>query len=121
MCGKRLTFLTPVLMSMCNITFQVLRLSTFVFNKCSEKIILTIIFVVKSWNGFGWNNVGPASQTVAQHYFTIGPMYCVIWVVAFLATGDEIVTRIAIVSVLCRKVGLCIQNAGLLFGHRQTR
>ena len=30
------------------ITFQVLRLSTFVFNKCSEIIIFTIIFVVKS-------------------------------------------------------------------------
>ena len=28
---------TPVLMNMCNITFQVFRLSTFVFNKCSEK------------------------------------------------------------------------------------
>ena len=33
--------------------------------------------------GFGWYNVGPASQTVAQHYFTIGPMYRVIRVVAF--------------------------------------
>ena len=32
--------------------------------------------------GFGWNNVGATSQTVAQHYFTIGPMYRVIWVVA---------------------------------------
>ena len=28
---------TPVLMNMCNITFQVLRSSTFVFNKSSEK------------------------------------------------------------------------------------
>ena len=42
-----------------------------------------IIFVVKSLEGFGWNNVVPASQTVAQHYFTIGPMYLVIWVVTF--------------------------------------
>ena len=58
---------------------------------------------------------------MAQHYFTIGPMYRVIWVVAFLATGDESVTRIAIVAVLCRKLGLCIHNAGLLLGHRQTR
>ena len=107
---------------MCNITFQVLRLglSTFVFNKCSEKVIFTIIFVVKSLKGFGWNNVGPASQMVAQHYLTIGPMYRVIWVVAYLATGDESVTRIAIAAVLCRKVGLCIQNAGLLLGHPQT-
>ena len=39
--------------------------------------------MVKSLKGFGWNNVGPASQTVAQHYFTIGPMYRVIRVVAF--------------------------------------
>ena len=28
-------------------------------------------------------NVGPASLTVAQHYFTIGPMYRVIRVVSF--------------------------------------
>ena len=27
----------------------------------------------------------------------------------------------AIVAVLCRKVGLCIQNAGLCLDHRQTR
>ena len=76
--------------------------------------------MVKSLKSFGWNNVGPASQTVAQHYFTIGPMYGVIWAVAFLATGDESVTRIAIAAVLCRKVGLFIQNAGLLLGHPQT-
>ena len=41
------------------------------------------MFVVKSLKGFGWNNVGPASQTVAQHYFTIGPMYRAIPEVAF--------------------------------------
>ena len=41
MCGKWLTFL-------CNITFQVLRLNNFVYNKCSEIMIFTIIFVVKS-------------------------------------------------------------------------
>ena len=72
---------TPVLMDMSNITFQVLSLSSFVFNKCLEKIIFTIIFVVKSLKGFGWNNIGPAaaSQTVAQHYISIGPMYRVIW------------------------------------------
>ena len=29
-------FCTPVLMNMCNITFHVLRLSTFVFNKMSK-------------------------------------------------------------------------------------
>ena len=77
--GKGWHFCTPVLMNMSNITFQVLRLSTFVFNQCSENKILTIIFVAKSLKGFDWNNVGPASQTVAQHYISIGPMYRVIW------------------------------------------
>ena len=33
----------------------------------------------ESLKGFDWNNDGPASQTVAQHYISIGPMYCVIW------------------------------------------
>ena len=33
--------------------------------------------------GSSWNNVDAASQTVAQHYFTIEPMYRVIRVVAF--------------------------------------
>ena len=41
-------------------------------------------------------NVGPASQTVAQHYISIGPMYRVIWVVAFLATGGESVEGVKI-------------------------
>ena len=49
----------------------------------------------KSLKGFGWNNVGPASQTVAQHYFTIG-LY--IRVVAFVTKGDQIVTPIAIAT-----------------------
>ena len=61
-------------------------LSIFVFKKSSEKKISTIIFVVKSLKGSGLNNVGPASQTVAQHNFTTGPMYCVIRVVAFRGT-----------------------------------
>ena len=73
-------------MNMCNITFEVPRLSTFVFKKSSEKKIFTIIFMAKSLKGFGWNNVGTASQTVTQHYFTIGPMYRVIRVVAFRGT-----------------------------------
>ena len=77
--GNGSHFCTPVLMNMCNITFQVLRLSTFVFNKCSEKKIFTIIFEVKNLNAFGWNNFGPASQTVAQHYISIWSMYRVIW------------------------------------------
>ena len=70
-------------MNMCNITFEGPRLSTFVFKTSSEKEISTIIFVVKSLNGFGWNNVGQASQTVAKHDFRIRPMYRVIRVVAF--------------------------------------
>ena len=69
-------------MNMSNITFEVS--STFVFKKSSEKKIFTIIFEVKSLKGFGRNNVGPVSQTVAQTYFTIGSMYRVIRVVAFL-------------------------------------
>ena len=48
-CGN---FCTSVHMNMSNITFQVLRLSTLVF-KCSEITIFTIIFVVKSLEGFG--------------------------------------------------------------------
>ena len=43
--------------------------------KIFRKKISTIIFVVKGLKGFDWNNVGPASQTVAQYYFTIGLMY----------------------------------------------
>ena len=57
-------------------------LSTFVFKKSSKKIF-TIIFMVKSLKGFSWNNVGPASQTEAQHNFSTGSMYRVIRVVAF--------------------------------------
>ena len=39
----------------------------------------TIKYRDDSSKGFGWYNVGPVSQTVAQHYISIGPMYCVIW------------------------------------------
>ena len=42
--------------------------------------------MVKRSEGFGWNDVGPTLQTVAQHYFTIGPMYRVSGVVAFRGT-----------------------------------
>ena len=76
-------FCTSVLMSMCNITFELPRLSTFVLKKSSEKNKCMIIFVVKSIKGFGKNNVGPASQTVTRHYFIVGAMYCVIRVVDF--------------------------------------
>ena len=70
---------TSVLMNICNITFQVLRLITFVFNKCSQNKMVTIIFVVKNIKSFGWDNVGPASQKVAQHNISIGLIYRVIW------------------------------------------
>ena len=55
-------------MNICNITFQVLRLSTFVFKMCSEKNSHDYI-VVGSLQGFGPNNGGPASQTVAYHHW----------------------------------------------------
>ena len=61
-----------------NITFQVLRLSTFVFTKCSEKKYLRL-YLLRTLKGFDWNIVGPASQTVVQHYISIGPKYRVIW------------------------------------------
>ena len=73
-------------MHMSNITFEVTRLSIFVFKKSSGKSIFTIIFVVESLNGFGWNNVRPVSQTVAQQYFTIGPMY--LWVNIETSLGE---------------------------------
>ena len=52
--------------------------------------IILVIYVF-----FGWNNVGPASQTVAHHYFAIGPMYCVIQVVAFRRI-KRLCTRMAV-------------------------
>ena len=39
--------------NMCILTFQVLRLSTFVFNKCSEQKMFTIIFVGEGFKDFG--------------------------------------------------------------------
>ena len=74
-------FCTPVLKNMCNIRFQVLRLGTFVFEKFSKKV-----------TGSGWNNVGPASQTVAQHYINIEQM-CREYLV-FLAPGCSSVTSL---------------------------
>ena len=40
--GNGCHFCTPVLMNMLNTTFEVPRLSTFVFKKCSEKYTFTI-------------------------------------------------------------------------------
>ena len=82
-------FCTPVVM--CKITFQVLRLCTFVFNvQVFRKKKSQLYLWLGAYLGFGWNNAGPASQTVAWHFISIGPMYRVIaglglrllWVIA---------------------------------------
>ena len=41
---------------------------------------ITFIIDYNDWSlkGFGWYDVGPASQTVAQYYISIEPMYRVI-------------------------------------------
>ena len=39
-----------------------------------------------SLRGFGWNNVGPASQPLVQHYISIGQCYLV-----FLAPGCRVI------------------------------
>ena len=93
MCEKRLTFLYTSPYEHVQYNFEAPRLSTFVIKKSSEIEIFTIIFVLKSLKGFCWNNVGPASQTVAQHYFTIGPINRVIRIVAFRVIK---VTRMAV-------------------------
>ena len=69
-------------MNMSNITFGVSRLGrpTFVFQ---IKYLFMIKYSDKTVKGFDWNNICQASQTVAQHYISIGPMYRVIW--CFLA------------------------------------
>ena len=63
-------------MNMSNITFEVARSDSCIFKKCLEKILFTIIFhdLVGIWC-FGWDNVGPAEQTVAHHCIGTGPMY----------------------------------------------
>ena len=50
-----------------------------------------------TFKGFGWNNVGPASQTVIQHYFTTGLMYRVVRVVAFRGIKRQC-TRMAVIA-----------------------
>ena len=55
-------------MNMCNITYEVPRLSTFVFKKFSEKNRFTIIYVVKSLRGFGWDNIGPGNWANVSCY-----------------------------------------------------
>ena len=66
-------------MNISNITFQVLRLSTFVFNKCSEIIIFTITFVVKfiirAYRVLVGIMLAQRRRRWHKHYFTIGPMY----------------------------------------------
>ena len=96
-------FFTLVFMNMGNITFQVLRLSTFVFTKCSEIIC------------FFWSsNVCPTSQTVVQLYFTIGPMYLSSGLSGYWGWNCHTYSN-------CGKVAyVYLHNAGLLLGHRQT-
>ena len=104
--GNSRQFCTPDLMNMCNIT----RLSTFVFKKSSENI-----FVVRSLKGFGWNIVGSASQTMAQHYFTIGPMDPFIRVVAFREIKRQC-TRMAVRANMGQS-----PNSVSMLGQRRVR
>ena len=55
--------------------------------KSAKKKIYLRLYSSLGPKGVRLEYVSPASQTVAQHYISIGPMYRVIWVVAFLATG----------------------------------
>ena len=66
--GNGWHFCTPVLMNMSH------RLITFVFKKSSQKKYIHDYIRVRRLKGFGGNTVGPALQTMAQHYFTIGPI-----------------------------------------------
>ena len=101
--GNGSHFWAPVLMSMSNIniylyiqniTFQGLRLCTFVFNKCSEIIIFTVIRVVKSIIRAYWVLVGMLAQRRRRWPNIISQLGQCIWVVTFLTTGDEIITPI---------------------------
>ena len=56
---------TTVLMNMCNIMFQVLRLSTLSLTSVQKKS--------------SHDYICGQERTVAQHYINIGPMYRVIW------------------------------------------
>ena len=78
MCGKRFTFVytSPFEDVQYNVSG---RYVMYFCNKVFRKKIFTIIFVFKRLKGFGWTNVGTASQAVTQHYIIIGPMYRVIW------------------------------------------
>ena len=61
-------------MNMSNIMFQVLRLNTFVFNKCSEIIIFTITFVVKSLKvliGIMLASVANGGPALHQHWANV--------------------------------------------------
>ena len=52
-------------------------------------------------NGFGWNNVGPASQTVAQHYITsaLGQ-----WIVSS-GVSDAVILKVTSIMQHVRKEG----------------
>ena len=76
-------------------------------------IVQTIIRTCRSLKGFGWYIDGPAPQTVAQHYFTIGPMYRVIRVVAFRGIKRQC-TRMAVTANMGQS-----PNSVLMLGQRR--
>ena len=77
--GNGSHFCTPVLMNMWNITFQVLRLSTFVFNKCSEKKYSRLYLWLRAWRVLVGIMLAQRRRCWPSITFSIGPMYCVIW------------------------------------------
>ena len=118
--GNSSHFCTPVLISMCNITFQVLELSRLLFSLTSvQKKIFTIIFVVRSLKGFKRNNVGPASQMVARHYISIGPMYRVIWCFWPLDVNSMVKRVTSIMQPSENTIGLQSPNAVSMTGQRR--
>ena len=76
MCGERFTFLYTSRYE--HVQYNVS--GPYVKYFCVKKVFRKkYILRLYSWlRAFGWNNVGPASQMVAQHYFTIRPMYIVL-------------------------------------------
>ena len=77
--------------------------------------IYSRLYLSLELKGFCWNNGGPASHTVAQHHISIGPNHCK---VAFLATEDESVTRIAMLQYIPANTGIS-PNAVSMLGQRR--
>ena len=85
--GNGWQFCKPVLMNMSNKTFEVLRLSTFVFEKCSEKIHSRLIIVIRAKRvfmlEFCWPGVTDGGPALNQNWVNAS-CYLV-----FLAPGWE--------------------------------